>query len=134
VILGTDGLGSFVVPSFQPLIDGLMATAKLLECLAVQQTTLADVVASLPPFHVSRKEAPCPWEEKGKVMRLLNQQYREHRADLIDGIKIVLSDGEWVLVVPDPDYPRFFVYAEARTDHEAQELADHYAHIVQGLQ
>jgi mannose-1-phosphate guanylyltransferase / phosphomannomutase len=134
VIFGADGVGNFVVPGFQPLIDGLMAVAKLLECLAVQQTTLADVVASLPPFHVSRQEAPCPWEEKGKVMRLLNQQYKERRADLIDGIKIVLSEGEWVLVVPDPDYPRFFVYAEAHTDSEAQELADHYARIVQGLQ
>jgi mannose-1-phosphate guanylyltransferase/phosphomannomutase len=134
VILGADGLGSFVVPGFQPVLDGLMATAKLLECLAIQQTTLAEVVAGLPPFHVSRREVPCPWEEKGKVMRLLNQQYKDRRADLIDGIKIVRGEGEWVLVLPDPDYPRFHIYAEARTDGEAQELAEQYMRIVQGLQ
>jgi mannose-1-phosphate guanylyltransferase/phosphomannomutase len=134
VILGADGMGNFVVPLFQPVIDGLMATAKLLECLAMQQTTLADVVASLPPFHVVRLEVPCPWEEKGKVMRLLNQQYKDRQADLIDGIKIVLGEGEWVLVLPDPDYPRFYIYAEARTDGQAQELAERYVRIVQGLQ
>jgi mannose-1-phosphate guanylyltransferase/phosphomannomutase len=134
VVLGADGMGNFVVPSFQPLIDGLMATVKLLECLATQQTTLADVVASLPPFHVSRREVPCPWEEKGKVMRMLNQQYKELRGDLIDGIKIMLSEGEWVLVLPDPDYPKFHIYAEARSETEALDLAERYVRIVQGLQ
>jgi mannose-1-phosphate guanylyltransferase/phosphomannomutase len=134
VVLGADGMGNFVVPSFQPLIDGLMATVKLLECLATQQTTLADVVASLPPFHVSRREVPCPWEEKGKVMRMLNQQYKELRGDLIDGIKIMLSEGEWVLVLPDPDYPKFHIYAEARSETEARDLAERYVRIVQGLQ
>ncbi|HNS53097.1 MAG TPA: mannose-1-phosphate guanyltransferase [Anaerolineae bacterium] len=134
VILGADGMGNFVIPGFQPLIDGLMATAKLLECLGSQRRTLAEVVAGLPPFHVARRVVPCPWEEKGKVMRLLNQQYKELRAELIDGVKIVLSEGEWVLVLPDPDYPQFHVYAEARTDEAAAELADRYVRIVQGLQ
>jgi mannose-1-phosphate guanylyltransferase/phosphomannomutase len=134
VVLGSDGMGNFVVPGFQPLIDGLMATVKLLECLATQQTTLADVVAGLPPFHVSRREVPCPWEEKGKVMRMLNQQYKELRGDLIDGIKIMLSEGEWVLVLPDPDYPKFHIYAEARSETEARDLAERYVRIVQGLQ
>jgi phosphomannomutase len=67
-------------------------------------------------------------------MRLLNQQYKDRQADLIDGIKIVLGEGEWVLVLPDPDYPRFYIYAEARTDGQAQELAERYVRIVQGLQ
>jgi mannose-1-phosphate guanylyltransferase/phosphomannomutase len=134
VIMAADGMGNFVFPQFQAAIDGLMATAKLLEFLATQKTRLADVVAGLPAFHVIHREVPCPWEAKGAVMRLLNQQYKDLRADLIDGIKILLGEGEWVLVLPDPDYPRFHIYAEARTDGEAQDLADRYMRIVQGLQ
>jgi mannose-1-phosphate guanylyltransferase/phosphomannomutase len=112
----------------------LMTTAKLLEFLATQNTSLADVVAGLPAFHVDHREVPCPWEAKGTVMRLLNQEYKDRRAELIDGIKVLLGEGEWVLVLPDPDFPRFHIYAEARSDSEAQGLVDRYARIVQGLQ
>jgi mannose-1-phosphate guanylyltransferase/phosphomannomutase len=134
VVMAADGAGNFVFPQFQAVIDGLMATVKLLEFLATQQRTLADVVDGLPPFHIGQREVSCPWEAKGKVMRLLNQQYKDRRADLIDGIKILLGEGEWVLVLPDPDYPKFHVYAEARTNSEAGDLVDRYVRIVEGLQ
>lgn len=134
VVMAADGLGNFVFPSFQPVIDGLMATAKLLEFLAVQQTTLAEVVAQLPEFHLVRQEVECPWEAKGTVMRLLNQKYKDRSADLIDGIKILEGEGAWVLVLPDPDYPRFYVHAEGRTDNEANALAASYVQIVKELQ
>jgi mannose-1-phosphate guanylyltransferase/phosphomannomutase len=134
VIMAADGVGNFVFPQFQAAIDGLMATAKLLEFLALQQTSLAEVVSGLPAFHVVHREVSCPWEAKGTVMRLLNQQYKDRRADLIDGIKILLGEGEWVLVLPDPDFARFHIYSEARTESEAQDLADRYVRIVEGLQ
>jgi mannose-1-phosphate guanylyltransferase / phosphomannomutase len=133
-VLGADGAGNFVFPHFQAAIDGQMAVVKLLEFLATQQTTLAEVVDGLPPYYVSHREISCPWEAKGIVMRLLNQQYKDRRAELIDGIKILLGEGEWVLVLPDPDYPRFHIHAEARSDSEARDLADRYARIVEGLQ
>jgi mannose-1-phosphate guanylyltransferase/phosphomannomutase len=134
VVMAADGTGNYVFPQFQPTIDGLMATVKLLEFLATQGTTLADVVAGLPAFHVQQREVSCPWEAKGTVMRLLNQQYKDRRAELIDGIKIVLGEREWVLILPDPDFPMFHIYAEARTDNEARDLADRYVRIVEGLQ
>jgi mannose-1-phosphate guanylyltransferase/phosphomannomutase len=134
VIMAADGVGNFVFPQFQAAIDGLMAMAKLLEFLATQQVKLAEVVAGLPTFHISHQVVSCPWEVKGTVMRRLNQQYKDRRADLIDGIKILLGEGEWVLVLPDPDFPSFHVYTEARTEREALDLADRYVRIVEGLQ
>jgi len=134
VVMAADGMGNFVFPQFQAVVDGLMATAKLLEFLATQHTSLADVVAGLPAFHISHKEVSCPWEAKGTVMRLLNQQYKDRRADLIDGVKILLGEGEWVLILPDPDFPRCHIYTEAPTDGEALALADRYIRIVEGLQ
>jgi mannose-1-phosphate guanylyltransferase/phosphomannomutase len=134
VVMATDGMGNFVFPQFQAAIDGLMATVKLLEFLATQQTNLASVVAELPPFHIAQRDVSCPWEVKGTVMRLLNQQYKDRRAELIDGIKILLGEKEWVLILPDPDYARFHVYAEGKSDAEAQDLVDRYVRIVQGLQ
>jgi len=101
VIMAGDGRGSFICPQFQPAIDGLIVTAKLLESLATQKTKLSDVVASLPPYYTATRKVPCAWEDKGTVMRLMNEQFQDQRVERIDGVKIYLGD-EWVLVLPDP--------------------------------
>ena len=46
---------------------------------------------SVCPYYVAQSEVTCPWEAKGKVMRLLNQQYKERLAEQIDGVKIMLG-------------------------------------------
>jgi mannose-1-phosphate guanylyltransferase/phosphomannomutase len=94
---------------------------------------MSQVLAGLPPYSLTRRRVPCPWEYKGTVMRLLNERYRTHIDEQIDGLKIRLQE-EWVLILPDPDQPYFEVYAESRSAAEAKALADEYAHIVESLQ
>ena len=133
VILAFSGAGEFIVPSFHRLIDAMFPVAKMLEFLATQQTTLADVIAELPPHHVAQKRVPCPWEQKGMVMRLLNEQYREHIIAQADGLQIRLDDHNWVLIVPESDEPVFSIYTEASSDEDAAVLADRYARVIEGL-
>jgi mannose-1-phosphate guanylyltransferase / phosphomannomutase len=128
-----DGAGNFAFPEFHPVFDGMFAMMKLLEALARYGTKLSDVVAGLPPYHLIRTQVNCPWEYKGKVMRILSEQYRERREQPIDGVKIDLGE-EWVLVLPDADRPLFHVLAESRSRDAAQALADKYARVVSGLQ
>ncbi|HLG77099.1 MAG TPA: nucleotidyl transferase, partial [Ktedonobacteraceae bacterium] len=133
VVLVGDGAGSYVFPELQPAFDGMLATVKLLELLATFQMNLSDVVDDLPAYYMSRTTVNCPWEHKGKVMRILSEQYRERRAKPIDGIKIDLGK-EWVLVLPDADRPLFHVVAESVSSEQAQALAEKYARVVSGLQ
>jgi len=133
VVLVGDGAGGFVMPILHPAFDGMLAIAKLLELLAVFHTRLSDVVDDLPPYYMSTTRVTCPWEYKGKVMRILSEQYRERRAKPIDGIKIELGK-EWVLVLPDADRPLFHIVAESVSNDQAQALAEKYARVVSGLQ
>ena len=133
VVLVGDGLGRFVFPVLQPAFDGMLAIAKLLEMLAFFQMRLSEVVDDLPTYYMSNTTVNCPWESKGKVMRILSEQYRERRAKPIDGIKIDLGK-EWVLVLPDADQPLFHVVAESVSNEQAQALAEKYARVVSGLQ
>ena len=48
VILAASGSGDFVFPKFQETGDGLMAAARLLELLALNQTALSAIVAEFP--------------------------------------------------------------------------------------
>jgi len=134
VILATDANGHFIFPDFLPAADGMMAIARLLEYLAIQGEPLSSVVARLPAFHMAVRTVPCPWEAKGKVMRRLNEQFKDYRSDSLDGVKVFLQEDEWVLVLPDPDTPQFYLYVEAPTDRLAQDLADKYSRVVQSLQ
>jgi mannose-1-phosphate guanylyltransferase / phosphomannomutase len=133
VVLVGDGVGSYVFPELQPAFDGMLATVKLLELLATFQMRLSEVVDDLPAYYMSSTTVNCPWEHKGKVMRILSEQYRERRAKPIDGIKIDLGK-EWVLVLPDADRPLFHVVAESVSNEQAQALAEKYARVVSGLQ
>ncbi|HZB94926.1 MAG TPA: mannose-1-phosphate guanyltransferase [Herpetosiphonaceae bacterium] len=132
LLLG-DAEGNFIFPSFYPVADGIFATVKLMELLALQQVKLADVVAGLPRYHMARTRVACRWENKGKVMRILNERYAQGQPDQIDGVKIDLGNA-WVLVLPDPDGPFFHVHTEGASDEHARELTDRYAGLVMSLQ
>ncbi len=134
VVLAADGNGSFIWPAFQPVVDGMMTVAKLLEFLTLQGTDLKTALANVPQYHLAQTDVGCPWEGKGKVMRLLNQHYKDRLGEQIDGVKVNLGDGEWVLVLPDADNPLFHIYAEAPTEERADSLVERYQRIVESFQ
>ncbi|MBN1401747.1 MAG: NTP transferase domain-containing protein [Anaerolineae bacterium] len=134
VIMAADSNGAFIWPGFQPFVDGMMTVARMLEYTTTQGTTLMDAIAAVPEYHIDRGFVDCPWESKGTVMRLLNQQYRDRMAAQIDGVKIQLGDEKWVLVLPDPDRPLFHVHAQASSAEQASDLVARYQRIVEGLQ
>jgi mannose-1-phosphate guanylyltransferase/phosphomannomutase len=130
VVMATDGGGNFSFPGLYPGIDGLFAVGKLLELLAQQRTTLSQVIADLPPFHIATGHVDGAWESKGRVMRCLIEQFSKLRHETIDGIKVHLGDHEWVLIRPDNDTPQFHLTAEARSLPSAQELVADYGGLV----
>ncbi len=132
LLLG-DGAGNYIFPGYYPIADGIFAVVKLMELLTLNATTLSRVVRALPRSYLTQARVPCRWELKGKVMRLLNQQYADRRLDQIEGVRIELGD-EWVLILPDPDGPFFHVIAEGISDEQARVLAEKYAGLVIGLQ
>ncbi|MCC7164160.1 MAG: NTP transferase domain-containing protein [Anaerolineae bacterium] len=133
VRLAFSGAGDFIFPSFQPTMDGMLALVKLLELLAVHQTSLHQVVHGLPGFHMAQRHVYCAWENKGGVLRRLNEQYHDRLLSSADGVKVALNPTEWVLIAPDPDGPFFHVHAEGNSRESANANADRYARIVEGM-
>jgi phosphomannomutase len=67
----------------------------------------------------------CPWAAKGAVMRTLIEDAKGHPTDNLDGLKVRLDEG-WVSLMPDPDRPRFHVFAEGVSDEASAELCARY--------
>jgi mannose-1-phosphate guanylyltransferase/phosphomannomutase len=126
-----DDSGGFIFSEFQPSFDAMFAFGKLLELLTMTDIRLSELSSELPRAHVARAHVRCPWEDKGRVMRILtkdadsvNGRAGEH-VELIDGIKFYKGD-DWALVLPDSSEPFFHIYAEANTDEAANDLLCHY--------
>lgn len=128
-----DGDGHYIFPSFNPSADGLFAIVKIMELLRLNDKRLSQVIHELPRYYMSQTRVACRWEYKGKVMRILNQQYQDRRLEQVDGVKIDLGN-EWVLILPDPDGPFFYVIAEGSSEEQARILVEKYAGLVTGLQ
>ncbi len=127
-----DGRGGFIWPAFHASFDGLLTIAKLLELLATRKQPLSHFVDAAPEFHMARLKVDCPWEDKGRVMRLLAEEPLTSATKQVDGVKHVY-DGEWVLVLPEGDAPSFDVWAEASSEGKAWELAHGYAERLEKL-
>jgi phosphomannomutase len=133
VVMACDGTGNFVFPTLHPAVDGLLAAGKLLELLAVQKTHLSEVIAGLPAFFTAAGRVDGDPETKGRVMRCLMQQFSKFRHEIMDGIKVYLDDGEWVLIRPDEDAAVFHLAAEGHSGIAAQELIADYSGLVQNF-
>jgi mannose-1-phosphate guanylyltransferase/phosphomannomutase len=121
-----NALGEFIFPIFHPAPDALFAFAKTLEMLALQSTTLAQVRKSLPPVHMTQAVVRCPWEAKGKIMRVLTEETADQQTELVDGIKVCIDENTWVLVLPDANEPLVHIFSEGPTQDVADELAHRF--------
>jgi mannose-1-phosphate guanylyltransferase/phosphomannomutase len=121
-----------IFPEFQPVFDSLYAAAKIMELLAKQGRSLAELVDELPVWHLASRRVHCPWDRKGQIMRRLLDETHGENVELTDGIRIG-RDGGWVLVLPDASDPIFNVYAEGDSSDGADRHADELAHRIEEL-
>ena len=131
--LATDGDGGFIWPYYFGAYDAMYTIVKLLELRATVGMPLSEARARLPSEAYITATEFCPWEAKGRVMRVLLDNHRNASVDLVDGIKIFVDDG-FVLVRPDPDEPAYQIVASVADEREGQSLVDEYARQVREAQ
>jgi mannose-1-phosphate guanylyltransferase / phosphomannomutase len=124
--------GGYVFPEFLPAYDAIASLCKLLELLAPVERPLSELVSELPLSHVVHRQVPCPWAQKGLVMRVLTERLKDRKVDLQDGIKVFDERG-WAQVLPDPDEPLVHVYAEGDSDEASAELEEELRKLVEDV-
>jgi len=123
---GEENGGVFYAPH-QPVRDGAMTTALILEILAKTGRKLSELLNELPKYFIEKDKVECPENLKEKVLEVLYEELeRENlKFDTIDGAKIWFSDCS-ILVRPSGTEPIFRLYAEAKTREKALELIKEY--------
>lgn len=120
------------------VFGGLMAVVGLLDHIADTGETVAEMVDRSPLGEWVHVRVPCPWDAKGRVMRLLLEGAAAGASSsgygrrAVEGFEAETETGRAV-VLPDPDRPAFHVYSEGATMEAAEELAGFFAQRVREL-
>jgi mannose-1-phosphate guanylyltransferase / phosphomannomutase len=131
VVFAGDGRGGFIVPEFSAAIDGIAAFARIVGLVARTKLTMSEIDARIPQAHVQRRAIPTPWSAKGAVMRAVLEAAGTRYVDTTDGVRVVESDGRWVVVLPDPAEATTHLWAEGPDASAATSLLDEWEAIVE---
>src|SRR5260370_14105442 len=127
--LASDGSGGYAFPDHLLGFDAIFTLIRLLELLAKDGRAVSAVRKEVPRAAYEHREEVVPWDAKGRVMRTMVELHRDEPVDLADGIKVFV-DGGWVLVLPDPDMPRYHIIVSMEDSEKARALADRYSAMV----
>jgi mannose-1-phosphate guanylyltransferase/phosphomannomutase len=133
-VLGGNAEGCFIFPEFQNGYDGMFTTGQVLEHLTYQGRSISQAVSELPQIFYQVDSIHCPWEKKGRVMRLMVEKHQDKTLDLLDGVKVQTDDHQWVLVLPDPVEPLVHVYADGTDLQSTASDLNEYTQLVRIFQ
>lgn len=133
VVLAADRMGGFSFPDFHNAFDGMYATGRLMEAMALTGLPLSSVTDALPPVFIAHERLRCPWQAKGRVMLTASDLAAgAANVDLTDGVK-TLEGNAWTIVVPDAVDPVVHVLAEDSTREAAEERVSAMAAVLRPI-
>jgi mannose-1-phosphate guanylyltransferase/phosphomannomutase len=121
--------GGFIFNEFLFASDGMYSVAKILECMALTKKRLGELDRETMRLHFVKRNVPCAWHAKGRVMRRLMKDSEALPRELIEGVKIYpknMGALTSVLLNPDRARPLFHINAESSDPRIAQRLAEEY--------
>jgi len=121
---GGEENGGLIFPDHQYCRDGGMASAAILEIMAIKNKKLSELVKEVPEYHLAKTKVKCSNEKKEEVMDTFIKN-EEKNVDLTDGAKIYIKDA-WALVRPSGTEPIIRIYAEGKEGKIARDLAAEY--------
>ena len=97
-IIGGEGNGGVIYPSFHAGRDSLIAAALVLTCLAVEKISLSDLAIGLPRYYMEKTKAPLPADFKRRLKgfeKRADKLFGKTKIDRRDGLRFDFADG-WV--------------------------------------
>lgn len=129
---GEENGGIFYAPH-QPVRDGAMTSALVLNIMAQTGKKLSELLGELPVYYIEKGRVECPNELKQKLLVELIAKVKDLNVDTIDGVKIWFEDKSSILIRPSGTEPLYRLYAEAKTKQRAISLLKKYEKAVRAI-
>jgi len=122
-VIGGEGNGGIIYPAAHYGRDALVGIALFLSHLAQQKCKMTQLRKKYPDYFVSKnKVALSPKLNFEAIQKKLMQDFKGNEFNLSDGIRIDFKEG-WVHLRKSNTEPIVRIYAEARNQKQADELA-----------
>jgi phosphomannomutase len=123
-VIGGEGNGGIIYPDLHYGRDAMVGIALYLSHLAVSNRYTSMLRRSFPNYViVKRKVDLSPEIDVDTLLSKLKEKYKRMQIDTRDGIKIYLSEDEWVHLRKSNTEPIIRIYAESTSEVTADNLA-----------
>ena len=133
IVFGCEESAGLTIEGHVPEKDGILADLLVAEMCGATGRTITqlsdDLDREVGPFRSTRVDLPLSPDEKKKLGSLESAPpeavggKRVASVNSIDGIKLILEDGSWILIRESGTEPLARVYVEGRSDEEVAALA-----------
>ena len=124
--LGGEENGGVFYGPHQPVRDGTMTTALILDIMAKTNRKLSKLLTELPAYYIQKDKTECPHTLKKQVLKELTTHTQDLTTETIDGVKIWFPNSSSILIRPSGTEPIYRLYAEGKTRDEAVQLVTEY--------
>jgi len=121
--VGGEGSGGVVVPKWTRWFDGFATMGLILECMARRKTTLAQLAAGLPRYHMIKGSIPSSSERIYPLLEAFRKSYHSETPNLEDGVRVDWKDA-WLHIRASNTEPLIRIIVEAENAARARELYD----------
>ncbi|WP_268224018.1 phosphoglucosamine mutase [Sinomicrobium oceani] len=123
-IIGGEGNGGIIYPELHYGRDALVGVVLFLSLLAEKNIKVSELRASYPSYFMSKKKIELtPQIDVDAILKGMEEKYRGEELSTIDGVKIDFAEN-WVHLRKSNTEPIIRVYTEAKSQEEANALAD----------
>lgn len=121
-VLGGEGNGGVILPELHYGRDALVGAALVLQHLADEERSLADVHDDMPHYAIVKEKLPLDGLDADRLLKEVAERYADHELSTIDGLKIDFEQS-WVHLRTSNTEPVLRIYAEAPSAAAAEKLA-----------
>ena len=132
-IIGGEGNGGIIYPELHYGRDALVGVALFLSLLAERGGSVQQLRESYPAYFMSKNKIQLTEQiNPDQILRAMEQKYTHEQTTTIDGLKIDFADS-WVHLRKSNTEPIIRIYTEAKSQKEADALAQRFIQEMQAL-
>lgn len=134
---GGEPSGTWIHPNFCMCPDGILSALRVIE-LVQHNGSLSKQLSSVPSFPTIRDKINCENYQKEIIMLKVQEELHNLFDDVvdvnrIDGVRISMVDGSWVLIRPSGTESYVRITLEATSDEKAWMIRDQCAEFIEEL-
>jgi len=134
---GGEPSGTWLHPNFCMCPDGILSALRVIE-LVQKYGPLSKQLDEIPSYPTIRDKVRCEDHQKEQIMEKVEEKLHIVLDDVvdvnrIDGVRISMVDGSWVLIRPSGTESFIRITLEATSNDKAHMIRDQCADFIEGL-